>query len=272
MNAPLSPAEQHALEHKRYIGASVPRPNARRLVEGAAVYVDDIRLPRMLHVHFVRSAFAHARIRGIDTAAAAASRDVVAVYTGADLKEHVEPMVATLAHFKGMKAAAQPCLAIDRVCWQGEAVVAIVATQLRLAEDAAQFVEVVYDELPVVTNMETALDPGAHVIHPELGDNLCFTREIDSGNSGPAVAASALTVERTFRFPRHTGVCLEGRSVVGDFSSHSVMPTSINTMQVKNTATGVVQAIQLNIRLSFPFNGPGPGPRQTRPIAKPLAM
>ena len=219
MNAPLSPAEQRALEHKRYIGASVPRPNARRLVEGAAVYVDDIRLPRMLHVHFVRSAFAHARIRGIDTAAAAAARDVVAVFTGADLKEHVEPMVATLAHFKGMKAPAQHCMAVDRACWQGEPLVAVVARTRRAAEDAAQQVSIDYEELPVVTDMETALDPDAYVIHPQLGDNLCFTRDVDTGNFDAVGQAADLMVERTFRFPRHTGVCLEGRSVIGDFSA-----------------------------------------------------
>ena len=144
---------------------------------------------------------------------------MLAVYTGADLAAKVQPMVATLDHFKGMKAAPQPCLAIDQVFWQGEAVVAIVATKLRLAEDAAQLVEVAYEELPVVTDMETALDPSSHVIHPSLGDNLCYTRVVDSGNFDQTVDASDVVVERTFRFPRHTGVCLEGRSVVGDYSA-----------------------------------------------------
>ncbi len=96
---------------------------------------------------------------------------------------------------------------------------AIVATKLRFAEDAAQLVEVAYEEFPVVTDMETALDPSSHVIHPSLGDNLCYTRVVDSGNFDQTVDASDVVVERTFRFPRHTGVCLEGRSVVGDFSA-----------------------------------------------------
>src|SRR5690606_10831882 len=86
-------------------------------------------------------------------------------------------------------------------------------------EDAAQLVEVAYQELPVVTDMETALDPSAPVIHPSLGDNLCFTRVGDSGNFDETVEASDVVVERTFRFPRHTGVCLEGRSVIGDYSA-----------------------------------------------------
>ncbi|MEY2802432.1 MAG: hypothetical protein RL513_2017 [Pseudomonadota bacterium] len=219
MNAPVTPAEKQALDNRPWIGAPVPRPNARRLVEGAAVYVDDIRLPRMLHVYFVRSPYAHARIKSIDTAQAAKARGVVAVYTGTDLKAHVQPMVATLAHFKGMKAAAQHCMALDRVCWQGEPVVAIVARSRHLAEDAASLVSVDYEELPVVTDLETALDPQTPVIHPELGDNLCFTREVDTGNFNDIAGKADVIVERTFRFPRHTGVCLEGRSVLGDFSA-----------------------------------------------------
>ena len=219
MNAPLTQVEESALQQKSWIGASVPRPNGRRLVEGAAVYVDDIQLPRMLHVFFVRSPYAHARIKAIDTAAASKAKGIVAVFTGPDLKDHVMPMLATLVHFKGMKAAAQHCMAMDRVCWQGEPVVAIVGQSRHAAEDAAALVTVSYEELPVVTDLETALDPDAPVIHPELGDNLCFTREIDIGDFGETELQADVVVERVFRFPRHTGVCLEGRSVLGDFSS-----------------------------------------------------
>jgi aerobic carbon-monoxide dehydrogenase large subunit len=219
MNAPPNKTENQALQRNRYIGEPVARPNGRRLVEGKARYIDDLRLPLLSHVHFLRSPYASAKILSVDTRKARAARGVLAVYTGADLAAKVQPMVATLDHFKGMKAAPQPCLAIDQVFWQGEAVVAIVATKLRFAEDAAQLVEVAYEELPVVTDMETALDPSTHVIHPSLGDNLCYTRVVDSGNFDQTVDASDVVVERTFRFPRHTGVCLEGRSVVGDYSA-----------------------------------------------------
>lgn len=219
MNAPSTAAEKQALEQQRWIGASVPRPNGRRLVDGAAVYIDDIRLPRMLHVYYLRSPYASAKIKSIDVNQAKKAKGVVAIYTGRELAERIEPMMATLAHFKGMKAAQQPCLAIDRVCWQGEPVVAIVASSRHLAEDAAQLVEIDYEELPVVVDMETALNPDAPVIHPELGDNLCFTREVDTGNYDDVASKSDVIVERTFRFPRHTGVCLEGRSVIGDYNN-----------------------------------------------------
>jgi carbon-monoxide dehydrogenase large subunit len=237
MNAPMKDLEQKSIEQRPWIGASVPRPNARRLVEGAAVYIDDIRLPKMLHVCFVRSQYAHAHIKSIDTQAASKSKGVVAIYTGADLLKHVQPMVATLAHFKGMKAAAQYCLAVDRVCWQGEPMVAIVANSRHEAEDAAQLVIVDYEELPVVTDMETALDETAYVIHPELGTNLCFERVVTTDTYDDVSAKADFIVERTFRFPRHTGVCLEGRSVIGDFSA----PDGRLTVYISHQAPHMIQ-------------------------------
>ena len=237
MNAPIKALEQKSIEQRPWIGASVPRPNARRLVEGAAVYIDDIRLPKMLHICFVRSQYAHALIKSIDTQAASKAKGVVAIYTGADLMKHVQPMVATLAHFKGMKAAAQHCLAVDRVCWQGEPMVAIVANSRHEAEDAAQLVIVDYEELPVVTDMETALDENAYVIHPELGTNLCFERVVTTDTYDDISSKADFIVERTFRFPRHTGVCLEGRSVIGDFSA----PDGRLTVYISHQAPHMIQ-------------------------------
>ena len=93
-----------------YIGRSVPRPNTRKLVEGRGQYTDDIALPRMAHVAFVRSPHAYARIRSIDTSAALKMPGVIRVFTGKDLAPHCDPWVAVLAHFKGAKSAPQrPC-------------------------------------------------------------------------------------------------------------------------------------------------------------------
>lgn len=212
----MSTAEQKS-GAKRYIGQSVPRQPARRLVEGRGVYVDDILLPRLAHVAFLRSPHAHARIVSIDTSRAKSLPGVIRIATGADFK-NVKRFAGVLAHFKGMKSAEAPVIAIDRVCWNGEPVAAVVAETRHQAEDALEAIEVVYEELPVVTDMETALDKDAVVIHPEIGDNLCFARELDAGDFEAACAKADKIVERTFRFPRHTGVCLEGRSVLGDWS------------------------------------------------------
>src|SRR3982074_1561300 len=111
-----------------YIGRSVPRPNLARLTEGRGQYVSDVTLPRMAHVAFVRSPHAHARIVKIDTAAAKLAPGVSAVVTGAELANVITPWVGVLTHLKGLKSAPQSAIALDRVCWQGEAVAALVAS------------------------------------------------------------------------------------------------------------------------------------------------
>jgi carbon-monoxide dehydrogenase large subunit len=116
-----------------YIGKTVPRPNLDRLMQGRGLYVSDIELPRMVHVVFLRSPHAHAKILGIDASAARHMPGVVAVITGQELAAVITPWVGVLSHLKGLKSAPQSAIAIDRVCWQGEAVAAIatpVATKM----------------------------------------------------------------------------------------------------------------------------------------------
>jgi aerobic carbon-monoxide dehydrogenase large subunit len=201
-----------------YIGRSVPRPNLARLTQGRGQYVSDITLPRMAHVAFVRSPHAHARIAAIDTEAAKRAPGVVAVVTGAELAKVMTPWVGVLSHLKGLKSAPQYPIAVDRACWQGEAVCAVVARTRAEAEDGCELVAVTYEELPAVTDAETALDPGTPVIHPDLGDNLCFERKLDAGEVDKAFAESDAVVETTFHFGRHTGVTLEARAIVADWN------------------------------------------------------
>ena len=201
-----------------YIGSGVSRPNAKRHLEGRGTYVDDIVLARLAHVVFLRSPLAHARIGKIDAEAARGMPGVIAVVDGKKIAEICSPWVATLTHLTGMKSAAQYPLAMDRVCWQGEPVLAIVAESRQQAEDALQTITVDWQQLPVVAHMETALDAKTPVIHPELGDNLCFTKTIDTGNVEDVFAHADVVVEETYRFGRHTGVTLETRAVLADFN------------------------------------------------------
>ncbi len=202
-----------------YIGKTVPRPNLDRLMQGRGAYVSDMDLPRMAHVVFLRSPHAHARVVGIDAAAARQMPGVVAVVTGSELVEVITPWVGVLSHLKGLKSAPQHAIAIDRVCWQGEAVAAVVASSRALAEDAAEQIHVSYEELEAVTDMRTALDPATPVIHASLGDNLAFERVHSAGEVDQAFAGSDEVVEAEFVFGRHTGVTLEPRSVVADWNA-----------------------------------------------------
>jgi carbon-monoxide dehydrogenase large subunit len=199
-----------------YIGRSVPRPNLARLTQGRALFVSDVMLPRMAHVAFVRSPYAHARIRSIDAARAKAVPGVIAVVTGPELAKVITPWVGVLTHLKGLKSAPQHAIAVERACWQGEAVCAVVARTRAEAEDAAELVEVGYEELAPVTDAETALDSKTPVIHPDLGDNLTFERTHAAGESDKGFAGADAVIEATFVFGRHTGVTNEPRAVVAD--------------------------------------------------------
>ncbi len=202
-----------------YIGRSVPRPNLARLTQGRGQYVTDVVLPRMVQVAFVRSPHAHARIAKLDTAAARKAAGVVAVVGGAELAEVITPWVGVLTHLKGIKSAPQHAIAVERACWQGEAVCAVVAKSRAEAEDACALVEVDYEVLPAVTDPETALDAQTPVIHPELGDNLTFERLLNAGDPDRGFAEADAVVETTFVFGRHTGVTNEPRAIVADWNA-----------------------------------------------------
>ncbi|HEX2017553.1 MAG TPA: xanthine dehydrogenase family protein molybdopterin-binding subunit [Aurantimonas sp.] len=200
-----------------YIGRSVPRPNAPRLVEGQGHYVDDIDLPRMVHVAFLRSPHAHARIVGIDPAQALRLPGVLRVFTGADLAEVCKPWVGVLQHLKGLKSPPQYPIAVERACWAGEPVAAVVAESRALAEDALALIDLDLEPLPVVADMMSALDQGTPLVHPELGDNLAFRRLHEEGDVDAAFANGPHVMEAEFVTGRHTGVCLEPRTILADY-------------------------------------------------------
>ncbi len=201
-----------------YIGRSVPRPNLARLTQGRGQYVSDLVLPRMAHVAFLRSPHAHARIKTIDTAQARRAPGVIAIVTGAELAKVITPWVGVLTHLKGLKSAPQHAIAVDRACWQGEAVCAVVARTRADAEDACALIAVDYEALAAVTDAETALDPATPVIHPELGDNLAFERALTAGDPDQGFADADAIAETTFVFGRHTGVTDEPRAIVADWN------------------------------------------------------
>lgn len=203
---------------KGYIGQSVPRENAKRLLQGRGSYIDDLRFPRLAHVVFFRSPYAHARIKKLDLSAAARQPGVIACLDGRAVAEYCTPWVAVLGHLKGIKSAPQHPIAIERACWQGEAVAAIVAESRAQGEDALAHVEAEWEELPAVTGMQESL-AGKYVIHPDLGDNVCFKRELVTEGFDAAWAKADVVVEETYRFGRHTGVTLEGRAILADYNA-----------------------------------------------------
>jgi len=201
-----------------YIGRSVPRPDARRLLAGRGRFVDDKQLPRMVHAAFLRSPHPHALIGAISVDLAVSLRGVVGVFTSKDLTERVTPWSGVLTHLQGLRSPDQFPLAVDRARWQGEPVVMVVAESRAIAEDACALIEVDYEPLAVACDMERALDADAPIIHPEYGNNLAWERLVEAGDVEAAFARDdVVTIERRFRFNRHTGVTLEPRSSLVDF-------------------------------------------------------
>ena len=214
-----------------YIGRSVPRPNLARLLKGRGSYADDVKLPRMVHVAFLRSPLAHADIVKIETDKASSATGVIAVYNGKDLAKVCSPWVGVVTHLEGMRSPPQNLLAVDRVRWQGEPVVAVVAQTRALAEDAIELIEVKYKELPLAVDMKTALDDDTEVIHKEYENNLCWERNVNAGDVDAAFAEADVIVEEEFQFGRHTGVTLESRSIVADYDPGEEMLTLYQSTQ-----------------------------------------
>jgi aerobic carbon-monoxide dehydrogenase large subunit len=201
------------------IGDSVARPRASRLMEGRGCYTDDMALPRMVHVAFLRSPHPHARIVSIDTSEASAALGVLRIVTGKEIAEHCSSYAGIHQLFAGMRAPEQWPLAIDIACWQGEPVVAVVADIRAHAEDAAERISVEWETLEAVTDSRRGMAGDTAVIHAALGSNIAYQGSVTSGNVEAALAQAAVVVDREYRFGRITGVCLEPRSIIADYQA-----------------------------------------------------
>ncbi len=199
------------------IGRPLARPNARRAVTGRGRHVADLEFKRLVDIAFVRSPYAHARIVSIETAGAAAQPGVVAVLTGADLARRTRPWLGTMKNAPALLSVPQYGMAADCARWQGEPVAAVAAEGRARAEDAAERVAVVWEELEAVADVETALEDGAPILHPSLGTNRLYERSVETGDAAAAFAAAEIVVEGGFRFGRHTGVPLEARAIVAEY-------------------------------------------------------
>jgi carbon-monoxide dehydrogenase large subunit len=200
-----------------HVGSSPPRPDDPRILTGRGRYVDDLTLARMVHVAFVRSVHAHARLTALDLGAARRAPGVVAVLTGEDARRVCKPCRGILHHYQGMKTGAILPLAVERVRYVGEPVAAVAAETRAAAEDALARVRVGYTPLPAVLSAEDATAPGAPLIHPELGDNVIYDTRLAGGDAAAALGRAHRVWRRRFTTGRHTGVPIEPRGLLADY-------------------------------------------------------
>ncbi len=171
----------------RHLGSTAPRREDERLLTGRGRFVDDIRVPGALHACFVRSPHAHARILGIDAAAALELPGVAGVFTGRDLaqwttRHRMAPPIA------GLHPVEMDTLPVDKVRFHGDPVACVLATDRYLAEDAAERVAVDYEVLPAVSSLEQALDPASPRVDETLTSNLLSTSRRSTATCGRACA------------------------------------------------------------------------------------
>ena len=200
----------------RYVGKPLKRKEDPRLIQGLSHYVDDLQLPGMLYMSIVRSPYAHARIRAMDTSKAAAAPGVVAVLTAEDVRERIGP-VPCAAQIPDIKMALRPVLASDRVCFVGEAVAIVIGTDRYLAADAANLVEVDYEAMTPVVDPLKAMAKGTPVIHPQFKDNIACRWELEGGDVKGAFKQADRVVRQRMTNQRLIPVAMEPRGVVADY-------------------------------------------------------
>ncbi|WP_431305676.1 xanthine dehydrogenase family protein molybdopterin-binding subunit [Sediminicoccus sp. BL-A-41-H5] len=200
-----------AIARPKHVGSPVLRVEDPRLLAGQGSYVADLFPADTWHIAFRRSEHGHARILGVDSAAAAALPGVIAIVTAAHLEGLVRPVRATsrMAHYQ---ATATLPLAQGKVRYVGEPVVAVLAESRYIAEDAAELVEIDYDPLPEIADPEAAAQPDAPVLNPETTSNILVERSFGRGEAEAAMAAAPHRVGARFRFHRKAPIAMEPRA------------------------------------------------------------
>ena len=257
-----------AVEERREaeIGQSRRRKEDHHLITGRSTWTDNLTLPGMLHLAMLRSPYAHARITGVDTTGAKGRPGVIGVFTGQDFKDNQGSLPCAWAP-DGLVNVNTPSIAVDQVNFAGEIVAVVAARSRSEAQDALEAIEVDYDPLPAVTNMEQALKDGADLVHPGTQSNHIYRWEFESGAAGTgdpiqqAIDTAEVTVQRRFIQQRLIPAFMEPRAtVVQPVNGGVTMWTSTQIPHILRTLLGVTVGIdEHKIRVIAPDVGGGFG-------------
>lgn len=249
----------------RIFGASIKRREDPRLITGEAKYLDDLHLPGLAHVAILRSPYAHAKIKHIDTSAAAALPGVVGVFTGKDFADLPALPCAWQAGGVKNNVNTPRALAIDKVTHLGVGVAAVVAEDRYIAEDALNLIHVEYEELPAVVDAEKAVQPGAPQIHENAPNNVVMEWECGTKDATEqALAGSDVVVKHRFINQRLLPTPMETRGCVAQYlpvtGEYTVWMTSQAPHVMRLLMTAFVFAIpETKMRVISPQVGGGFG-------------
>ena len=253
----------------RFFGQPVRRNEDPRLLTGQALFVDDVQLQEMVHVAFLRSPYAHAEILHIDVSTALERPGVISAYTAADLGNYWKPgpLLVSPPPIAGIEfnERNQVPLARDKVRFAGEPVVMLVAENRYIAEDALQDITVNYNPLPVVSDLEMALDSGSSLVHDDLGTNLCTHVVQTKGDYRAVIQEAAVVIQREFCYDHGAAVAMENRGIVAQWDYRGRRLTIWDTTQapipIRNGLAAMLGLSENQVRVIAPFIGGGFGPK-----------
>jgi CO/xanthine dehydrogenase Mo-binding subunit len=271
------------------VGQSVYRTDANPKVTGKALHVGNIEMPGMLHVAVLRSPYAHARIKRIDKSKAEILSGVAVVLTGAEIAK----MPGVDPHF-GPAFRDQPILAVEKACFVGDPVVAVAATDRRIAEDALQAVEVEYEPLPAVFDVLEAIKPGSPLVHEQhrpaktfadlahvqagQQSNICYHFKLRLGDVDKAFAEADRVFEDIFSSPPAQHMPMEPHATLAYLDEHGRLNiwTASQSPSYVRTEIAATFSIPMNrIRVRVPYLGGGYGAKlyaKLEPLVTALAL
>jgi carbon-monoxide dehydrogenase large subunit len=250
-------------------GKGISRNEDQVLLTGQALFVDDVNLPGMLHVAFLRSDYAHAKIQKIDTSEAKNHPGVIAVYTAEDLGEYWKPgpLLVSPPPIKDVvfNKRTQVPLAKEKVRHAGEAIAVVVAESRYIAEDAIEKIIVEMDPLDAIVDLEKALAADTILVHEDLDSNIAAHVVQQKGDYTGIKEKVHKIIKRRFFYDRGAAAAMENRGIVADWDKKSQKLTIWDTTQapipIRNGLSGMLGLSEHQVQVIAPFIGGGFGPK-----------
>ncbi len=254
----------------KVFGQPIPRLEDQFLLTGTAKFIDDIEIPGMVHAAFLRSDYAHARIKKIDYSAALKRPGVIAVYTAEDFGDYWRPgplQVPPPTAIKGSQFNARPLVPIakDKVRFSGEPLAVVIAESRYIAEDAFDDIIVDLEPLPAVVDLEEAWENKPALVHDDLGTNMAALVKQERGNYEEARAKADVVISRKILVNRNAAAAMENRGFVVNWDEReqemTVWATTQAPIPLRNTIAARLGLFENQVRVITPFIGGGFGPK-----------
>jgi carbon-monoxide dehydrogenase large subunit len=253
--------------YSRQIGARVKRKEDPRLITGSGSYVDDFQPRRQAHMAVLRSSYAHARIKSIDTSAAKQAPGVIAVYTGADLLPLYGPMPWGGGEggggMQGQVTVVGYAVEPEKVRHVGQAVAVVVAEDQYAATDALDLIAVDYEPLDPIVDVEAAMQPGAPLLYDNVPNNICYHWKHKAGDPDAAFASADVVVNQRMTNSKIHSICMETRGILAEperFGNGLTIYTSTQNPHTVRTAIAKTLRIpETDLRVIAPDVGGGFG-------------